>query len=193
MASKQDILDHLNAEYIVQKSELNTDLSGDGANFYDAIVLEFGKDSTSVDIALQKRITFVVYDEGGAGEKAGIYKKDPGRETERDLVSASGDLIDSYRIINDSNMKHRVEASMLKTAKAVLNDGSAPASRKSMAADVLKNPALWLPVFMSYIGLNSTILSAGSGATDTDIDWVCSPGADANQMGWDSISAILFP
>lgn len=195
MATKQNIIDLIASQYTVIGTEsVDTDLTGSNTErtFYRIPVLEFGKDSTDVDIVMEKNIVFVVYDEGGASEKAALYKQDTYGTADRGMITQSNDLINAYRISIGEVLLKRVRAAMQKTAMGIITTNPS-ASQVAMAVDVLQSPDEWISLFAAYVGANTTIQSAGSAATDSDILFVVGNGGDAAQVPWVSISAVLFP
>lgn len=187
MAVKQDILDYLSTNFIIEKTELNASMSSSATNFYDSVVLEFGKDTDGTDICLQKRITWVVYNEGNEVEEAaGLYKKTPSIETDRNLVSVSGSLTDQYKIYSNVETRNRVEGAACKAARNILNESSATSNheeRAKLAIDVLKNPSSWVNAFSRYVAANATIQSSGGSSTDSDLEYVCAVEFPWTEMG----------
>jgi hypothetical protein len=190
MSTKSDIQTYLNNKYTVQKTESNTSLSGDGANFYDSTCIEWGAASDGTDICLQRRVTWVVYDEGGAGEKAAVYKDIPENQTDKSITSPAGSLLDEYKIAHDVSMIKRIQSGMIYAARNVVNEDDATTNhteRVKLAIDVIKNPDSWINAFASYVGANATIQSAGGSASDSDIEYVC-----ASEFPWDDFAISIY-
>lgn len=191
MATKSEVQIYVSGMFnAVQRDELNTDLTGYGANFYDMVGVQHGQDDDGTPISVQKRVTYVVTDEGGAGEAAGVYEEKITNDVDRDLVSASGLLSDIRRIAVNNDMQYRVYAAAANAAKNVLNEGSGVANhteRSKLATDVLVNSSNWVGAFSWYVGMNATVQSAGGSASDSDLNYICQ-----SEFPWTEISTAIY-
>lgn len=191
MATKAEVEAYLAGKYTVQSTALNNDLTGNGANFYDSICLEFGEATDgTIDLAMQRRVTWVVYDEGGAGENAAIYKDVADNAADKSLATATGALIDQYKIANNTTMIQRVSQAAQKSARDIITEDPGTtnhAERLKLAIDVIKNIGEWQTVFSTYVAANATVQSAGGAATDSDLQYVCS-----TEFPWTSVAVSIY-
>lgn len=178
---KAQILARIDSIY---KKRLVTELveTIDNVKRYRINVLEMGKDEDGVSISYKRNLYMNVYDEGGAGEVAGIEKVSPINEMDKSRIAANPSAptaLEIYNLYKSDLYRKRVTGLMVRAANDIYNEDPATANhaqRMKWATAIMKDASENLNTMMVFVSMNSTVLSGT--ATDEDIRFIVNSNID---------------